>query len=330
MGGQIWVESAVGKGSTFSFTVDAGICELPGFLGPGSRQSDAISGEVLGKSEFDPGMAERLPLRILMVEDNLINVEVTQMMLHRLGYLADIAANGKEAVDALHRQPYDVVLMDLHMPEMNGLEATRSIRECLPENRQPFIIAMTANAMKGDREMCEASGMDEYISKPILPCQLMEKLMLSRTRAARPYPCETDGTLPVDDSRAASRTGEGEPFDVLDQGVLDRLRKQMGERADEKLPKLVADFCIDARNLQLRARQALVEGKLAELERLAHTLKSTSAALGVTALSKYCYDLEKAASKGNMDGLNQLLHRIASEWQRVEAVLSCPQGIRKL
>ncbi len=119
------------------------------------------------KSEFDTGLASRLPLRILIVEDNMVNQKLALRLLQRMGYRADIAANGLEALDAIRRQSYDIVLMDMQMPEMDGLDATRHIRREFAPNAQPRIIAMTANAMQGDREMCLEAGMDDYVSKPI-------------------------------------------------------------------------------------------------------------------------------------------------------------------
>jgi len=121
-------------------------------------------------------LAERLPLHILLVEDNRVNQRVALRLLERLGYSADVAANGLEALDALRRQPYDLVLMDMQMPEMDGLEATRRIRADFPAKRQPRIVAMTANAMKGDRERCIEAGMDDYISKPVKWESLVEAI----------------------------------------------------------------------------------------------------------------------------------------------------------
>jgi signal transduction histidine kinase/CheY-like chemotaxis protein len=128
------------------------------------------------ESLFDEAMGKRLPLRILLAEDNATNQKLALRLLSRMGYRADIAANGLEALDALERQTYDVVLMDVQMPEMDGLEATRQIVERWPQPERPHIIAMTANAMEGDREMCIAAGMDDYISKPIRPAALITAL----------------------------------------------------------------------------------------------------------------------------------------------------------
>ncbi len=129
-----------------------------------------------GKSAFDSGMAERLPLRILLVEDNPVNQKLALHLLERLGYDADLAVNGVEALDRLHAQPYDVVLMDVQMPEMDGLEATRRIRQEMAHDMQPHIIAVTANAMKEDRDQYLSLGMDDYLSKPIRVTELVAAL----------------------------------------------------------------------------------------------------------------------------------------------------------
>jgi CheY-like chemotaxis protein len=129
------------------------------------------------KSKTDPAMAARHPLRILLAEDNVVNQKLALRFLTQMGYRADLASNGVEAVESLVRQTYDVVLMDVQMPEMDGLEASRRINAQWPATKRPRIVAMTANAMQGDREMCLAAGMDDYITKPIRVDQLVEALM---------------------------------------------------------------------------------------------------------------------------------------------------------
>jgi PAS domain S-box-containing protein len=134
-------------------------------------------------SRWDAQMAARLPLRILVAEDNLVNQKVIQTMLGRLGYRADLAGDGRQAVEALQRQMYDVVMMDVQMPEMDGVEATLTIRRDLRPERQPYIIAMTANAFEDQRRTYLESGMNDYVSKPVQPDKLLAALERIQQRA---------------------------------------------------------------------------------------------------------------------------------------------------
>ena len=126
---------------------------------------------------IDGEMAAQHPLRILLAEDNVVNQKLALRLLQRMGYRADLASNGIEAIECVERQTYDVVLMDVQMPEMDGLEATRRITAKWPAGSRPCIVAMTANAMQGDREMCLAAGMNDYLTKPVRVDQLTEALM---------------------------------------------------------------------------------------------------------------------------------------------------------
>lgn len=155
MGGKIWVESESGKGSIFHFTILAEATSIK----PGVRREPAQRPEAGIRKTQDH------PLRILLAEDNIINQKVILRMLKKLGYSADVSANGLEVLAALERQPYDVVLMDVQMPEMDGIEAAKKIHERW--SARPKIIAITAYALQGDREKCIAAGMDDYITKPV-------------------------------------------------------------------------------------------------------------------------------------------------------------------
>lgn len=144
-----------------------------------SQQPRRVQVEHSSPSPAAIGPVTPSPLQILLAEDNAVNQKVARMTLQRLGYDADLVANGLEALEAVQRQHYDVVLMDVQMPEMDGLTATRQICQALTD-RRPYIIAMTANAMQGDREACLAAGMNDYVSKPLK----MEMLQAALAKAA--------------------------------------------------------------------------------------------------------------------------------------------------
>ncbi len=175
MGGTMSVESAgPGLGSTFRFSIVAPPAALPAPALPSTTPA------------LDAGMAERHPLRILLADDNVVNQKLGLWLLEKMGYRADLARNGIEAVNAVEREHYDVVLMDALMPELDGLEATRRIVARWPAREdRPRIVAMTANAMQGDREACLAAGMDDYVTKPIRVEALVEALIATSTRLAR-------------------------------------------------------------------------------------------------------------------------------------------------
>jgi PAS domain S-box-containing protein len=156
MGGRLWAESEIGNGSTFNFTILADAASIQSM----SRRSEA-------RQESENGRDKNRVLRILLAEDNPVNQMVMLKMLKKLGYNADVATNGKEVLSSLELQSYDLILMDVQMPEMDGFEAARTIRKRWASEDQPKIVAITAYALKGDREKCLAAGMNDYISKPV-------------------------------------------------------------------------------------------------------------------------------------------------------------------
>ena len=167
MGGSMGVESAgPGQGSRFYFDIQARTVALE--LRP-RRAARA-------PTELDPTMATRHPLRILLAEDNGVNQKLGLRLLEQMGYRADLASNGREAVQSVERQTYDLVLMDVRMPEMDGLQASRAITARWPAGQRPRIVAMTANALNGDRPQCLAAGMDEHLSKPLRVNALIAEL----------------------------------------------------------------------------------------------------------------------------------------------------------
>jgi PAS domain S-box-containing protein len=159
------------------------------------------------KAIIDTEMAKNHPLRILLAEDNAVNQKLALRLLQQMGYRADVASNGLEAVESVQRQAYDVVLMDVQMPEMDGLDATRAIRK-LRMARQPRIVAMTANAMQGDRESCLAAGMDDYVSKPIRVAELSQALL---TAATEPAPARASKASPAKTRKAPAKAVAAKP-----------------------------------------------------------------------------------------------------------------------
>ncbi|WP_334102669.1 hybrid sensor histidine kinase/response regulator [Methanothrix soehngenii] len=161
MGGRIWAKSDLGVGSTFSFAVKV---KLPCMQSVQHKVKDLIP---VIKPPIEGHFQQARPLSILLAEDNAVNQMVLLQMLRKIGYQADLASNGFDVLAALDRQAYDVILMDIQMPDMDGFEATRRILARFPKKKRPRIIALTAHALNGDRERCLEAGMDSYLSKPV-------------------------------------------------------------------------------------------------------------------------------------------------------------------
>jgi CheY-like chemotaxis protein len=282
--------------------------------------------------QFDSVMGTKLPLRILVAEDNVINQQVALSFLSRLGYRADVAANGLEVLASVRRQPYDCVLMDVQMPEMDGLEAARRIRDIpaseLAAGAQPSIIAMTANALREDRETCLAAGMDDYVSKPIQVAELIRALRGCRPggHEVRAMPGEAAESLPLEAlSPPSTPTAQVGALQVLDSGALAQLRVTLGKQADRLLPELIEGFYGDGKRLLAEARQALQAGNAADLHRAAHSLKATAATFGAMALSAVARDLEQLTRDGVLEGAGGEIARAEAEFARARTALEATQ-----
>jgi PAS domain S-box-containing protein len=247
------------------------------------------------------GKRARSALRILLAEDNAMNQKVALRLLEQLGYRADVAANGREAIEALEQQPYDVVLMDVQMPELDGLDATRQICERWPEESRPHIVAMTANALPEDREACFAAGMNDYVAKPIRTEELVAAL-----KRVRPL---------ADGGGAAGAVAHVS----LDDGALQTLR---GLGGDQFLDEVIDAFLADAPELVATLRRSLDSRNCEELRRAAHTLKSNGATLGAERFSELCQTLEQQAKSGELDDAAELVERIEQEYRPLEEALS--------
>ncbi len=261
--------------------------------------------------QFDREMACLHPLRILVAEDNAVNQKVALSLLARLGYRADVAANGQEAIDALLRQPYDVILMDGQMPEMDGIEATRLIRGELSAGQQPRIIAMTADALQGDRERYLAAGMDDYISKPVRLEDLVRVLTQDQHRGAVPQP---GGAAPPNPAASA---GAGSLVRI-NRAVLAEFQELMGDDGRQMVEGLVTLYLKDVPLLIENMRQAAGCGNLDDLRRAAHTLKGNSSQVGAVHLSSLCFDLEQAAKTSSLESAAVMIELIQAEFTFVK------------
>jgi PAS domain S-box-containing protein len=246
---------------------------------------------------YDEHLGEAHPLRVLVAEDNSVNQRLAALTLEHLGYRADIVANGLEALEALRRQRYDVVLMDVQMPELDGLEATRRIRAGWPPDKRPRIVAMTANAMLEDREACLEAGMDAYLSKPLK----IEDL----ARAMRE----------VSDSLGEERPGAG-GLDV------DKLRERDGLRREGRpaiLDKLLSTYIRDTPRLIDSLTSSIEDGAPEAMSGAAHSLKGSSLTIGATRLGEYARQLEDLGREGAVDGAAEILERLKQEFERVKS-----------
>ena len=244
----------------------------------------ATTGEI--ETEFDRRLALAVPLRILLVDDHPTNRMLGFKVLERLGYAADVANSGREALTSLGEHDYDVVFMDVQMPEMDGLETTRELRRRWPD-RPVRVIAMTANAMSGDRQACLAAGMDDYLSKPVQLDALVDALRRSRVEKASP-PDAAPSSAPNAVPAVAA---------VLDRRALTKLLDMIGGE-EASLAELIDSFLGETPALLDALQTARACGNAAELRRAAHTLKSSSADFGALELSALFREIEARARDG--------------------------------
>jgi signal transduction histidine kinase/HPt (histidine-containing phosphotransfer) domain-containing protein len=290
MGGQIWAESSPGEGSIFSFILPVlATDEIP------KSTIFAEQGIINPLQTIKSDLANLFPLNILVADDNLINQELVQAMLGKMGYSPVIVSDGIEAIAALKSDFYDIVFLDVQMPRMNGLDAATYIVQKWAEfstiKSRPTIIAMTASTMQGDREMCLEAGMDDYISKPIFFDTLQRML-------------ENWGNIPKKNS------GEQIASEIIsdfDQNTLKEL-----EKISVELPKRMIRIFLqeESPGLLQKLHHGIQSKDAFEVEYAAHTLKGSSGILGCKTFAALCFDLEVAGRNQNFEGMDAQMQKV--------------------
>jgi PAS domain S-box-containing protein len=298
MGGEVWVESQAGAGSSFYYTL---VFALPkGEASPRSLRHE--DGEGATAAAETAARAPGRPLRILVAEDNAINARLAVALIKKKGWEATVAGNGREALEALAAKAFDLVLMDIQMPEMDGYDATMAVRQReVGTGRRTPILAMTAHAMKGDLELCFEAGMDGYLTKPIKASEFydaIEALVSSGEPEAGDGPAGA-ADPPADLSQLLVNTGG----DV------------------ELLDELVELFAQDSPNQVENIAAAIQEGDAKKLEESAHKLKGAAANFGARATQDVAFRLERMGREGDMERAPRIFEDLCAELGRLMAYL---------
>lgn len=270
-----------------------------------------------GRSKVETAVPEpgRMQVRILLAEDNAVNSQLATRMLEKLGYTADAVENGVRALEALGSRPYDIILMDVQMPEMGGIEATRRIYQDFPADRRPKIIALTASAMAEDREECMAAGMDDFLSKPIHSDALAAMLERYRPPASPTEPIEVREASP---SAHNAEKASHETTTAIETAVI----KKLHEFSDpEFVATLIEAFLQDSPNLVHMIEQGIAQQDIDRLRLGAHTLKSNAETFGIRDLVPLCQTAEDDAAVGNCEEASRILPKIQHLHREASALL---------
>jgi two-component system sensor histidine kinase/response regulator len=282
---------------------------------------------------------EQFERNILLAEDNPVNQDVAKTMLESFGCRVDVASNGRQALNLFEKGAYDMIFMDCQMPEMDGYEATRAIRE--KENLEKrathtTIIALTAHAMKGDREQCLAAGMDDYLSKPFDRGQLrtiLEKWMRGKAHASGEVEKGEDKTrvvqnTAVEESSENNSSNGGQdskrkafPSRVLDQSTLNNIRALQKKGSTDLLGRIIGVYLGSSPNILKALQEAVAVGDVESMYRAAHNLKSSSATLGALTLAERCKQLEAMGRTGDTENAGEVLAQIEAEYKAVQEAL---------
>jgi signal transduction histidine kinase/HPt (histidine-containing phosphotransfer) domain-containing protein len=325
MQGRIWVESQIDRGSSFHFTIVVAAIECPltpaiSPTTPSQEQAICLDppsvrpsvhptlAEPLGTRSWvsNRKLGETMPLSILIAEDNQINQELAIAMLEQLGYTPDLVNNGLEAIAAIENKFYDMLFLDLHMPQLDGLATAKYLVEEWESlgltYHRPKIIAMTANAMQGDRDLCLAAGMDDYVSKPVF-IDVLERAICKWGQPS---------------SAAVTPQVHHDP-EIIDRTIIDRLSAISPTLIHRLIPLFLDD---EAPKLLSQINQSLPIKDSAAITHAAHTLKGTSSALGAVKLAQLYQQVELKSQQGDLDGIDRLLAETEIEYQRVHQELT--------
>ncbi len=296
MGGEIGAKSEFGRGATFWFTARF----VP------SQASDAAPQPAMPvfRPQQDVAPREARPARLLLVEDHPVNQKVLLLQMAELGYAADVAANGQEALAALECGTYDLVLMDCQMPVMDGYSAASEIRRREGDGRHTPVVALTAHALSGERDKCIAAGMDDYLSKPVKSADLAAML-------ERWLPAQTT----VGEESLNGPTVEDELPAVINAATLENLRRIQSVSSPGLLSDLVTTFVEQTEKHLVLLRQAVADGDARAATYAAHTLHGSSLQLGADRFGLLCGALEARGQDGDLSGADDELSRIETEWQ---------------
>lgn len=296
--------------------------------------------------QLNQQLGQDMPLRILLAEDNLVNKKLAETFLQKLGYQCDWVANGQDAIDAVQRAPYDVVLMDLHMPVMDGLTATRQIRQRIPAERQPIIVALTANAMKEDRDICLQAGMNEYISKPFSVNDLIKVLqrayhskqnshatadwnpqldssapLPSIASLTPPEPAATESVEPTFIERMSQPAAPSRIYQHLDQDTLHNLIVML-DGDSELLIEIIDTFLESSPSLLHQIQDGLSANAADQVAHAAHTLKAPALQIGARDVGQLALQLETQSRNGQLTDLQPIFQELQGKFDTLMQALN--------